>query len=356
MTSAPNPLPVRHLSVLPSQWALIHRNSSESIRIPVSVTSGRRVYQAVLMVRGGHTRSCPKKSYELRIKGGHTFHWNAEYEDPSMIRNALSFHFFNRIGVPAPKTRHFQLMVNGQPLGVYLEIEAVSTAFFASRGIQFRSILYAVNDHADFSLPSSRSSGPAHLSGYELVAGGTAAVRRLEQFIRSINLLSGPKLQRILLHKLDIRNYLGWLAGAVLTGNYDGFEQNYALYEEARSGKYRIIPWDYEGTWGRNCFGKPCGSRLVSIRGYNRLTRKVLSIPANRSAYRKLLRRLLRHPFNTSAINSVVDSMYRTITPAVRMDPTRPFSYQEYAKEPSFIRQYIRERRRIIQGELKRWV
>ncbi|CAM4336478.1 CotH kinase family protein [Paenibacillus tarimensis] len=356
MTSTRLPLPIRHITAPPSQWALIHRSASESIRIPVIITSGRRSYHASLMIRGGHTRSCPKKSYELRIKDGHTFHWNAEYEDPSMIRNALSFHFFNQIGVPAPKTRHCQLAVNGQPLGVYLEIEAVSPTFFASRHIPCRAILYAVTDQADFSYRASRGRARSHLPGYELVAGGPAAVRRLDHFIRSINRLQGPTLHNMLRKKLDIGNYLTWLAGAVLTGNYDGFEQNYALYEEARSGKYRIVPWDYEGTWGRNCFGKPCGSGLVSIRGYNKLTRKVLSIPAYRAAYRKLLRRLLRHPFNTVAISSVIERMYRTIRPSVRLDRTRPFSYHEFEKEPSFIRQYIRERRRIILYELKRWL
>ena len=80
--------------------------------------------------------------------------------------------------------------------------------------------------------------------------------QRLVRFVPNINRLPGQPLRTYMAKRLDISVYLKWLAGAVLTGNYDGFDQNYALYEHTSTGKYRIIPWDYEGTWGRNCYGK----------------------------------------------------------------------------------------------------
>ena len=46
-----------------------------------------------------------------------------------MIRNALSFLFMERIGVPAPRTRPVWLIINGSPAGIYLEIEAVIPVF-----------------------------------------------------------------------------------------------------------------------------------------------------------------------------------------------------------------------------------
>ena len=44
-----------------------------------------------------------------------------------MIRNALSFQFFNMMGVPSPRTKHMWLEWNGYPHGVYLEIESVDS-------------------------------------------------------------------------------------------------------------------------------------------------------------------------------------------------------------------------------------
>ena len=199
-----------------------------------------------------------------------------------MIRNALSFYFFNRIDVNAPRTRPILLEWNGESHGVYIEIEAVNRRFFAKRSLRCRSLLYAVNDSAGFGL-NENETGRRKLSldeGYELIIGGERARKKLISFVKNINSLRGPKLADYLNRSLDTQQYLRWLAGAVLTGNYDGFEQNYALYEDYQTGKYRILPWDYEGTWGRNCFGKPVSSDLVNIRGYNTLTEKLLFHPS----------------------------------------------------------------------------
>lgn len=353
----PSVNPDRRLIVDPDTWAAMHHDPWNDRTAEVRVVLDSRTVSARLRIRGGHTRGYPKPSYELRIASGHTFHWNAEYDDPSMIRNALSFYFFNMIGLPAPKTTHCRLIVNGRPLGVYLEIEAVVPAFFRARRIRCRSILYAINDHAHFGtqLPSGRGPKQSLFAGYERIAGGSNAERRLESFIRDLNRLEGLALKRFLEARLDIRHYLRWLAGAVLTGNYDGFEQNYALYEHLPSGRYRIIPWDYEGTWGRNCYGVLSPADQVSVRGYNHLTAKLFRFPEYRQAYRRLLLRLLRDAFTTRRLLPAARRMIRAIEPAIRTDDSRKYDYREFLGEIHVIRRYIRDRRTIVLRTVRRW-
>jgi spore coat protein H len=346
-------LPSRRIQVDPAWWDAIHQDPWEDREADVLI-DGK--IAAKLKIRGGHTRGYPKPSYELRVVNGHTFHWNAEYDDPSLIRNALSFYFFNMIGLPAPKTTHCLLYVNGRPLGVYLEIEAVVPAFFRARRIRYRSIIYAANDSAHFGLdsPETGSSKRSLFEGYELVAGGSAAKERLEAFIRDLNRLRGAALKRMLVRRLDIDHYLKWLAGAVLTGNYDGFEQNYALYEHLPSGKYRILPWDYEGTWGRNCYGESSPASQVRITGYNTLTGKLLSFREYREKYLRLLGRLLAGAFTERRMMPVVRRMMCNIAAAVRTDDTRKFNYREFLNEYRLIRRYIRLRRAFVRRELDR--
>jgi len=350
-------LPIRHVFVEPAAWRALHRDPYSDNEITVRVTAGQRLHEAALRIRGGHTRGYPKPSYELRIKDGHTFHWNAEYDDPAMMRNALSFYFFNQIGVPSPATTHVKLLVNGEPRGVFLEIEAVVPAFFRARKLPFRSIVYAINDRAHFGKDEPRSKTPKRtlFAGYEKVAGDDGARARLVRFIRGVNRLKGSALRRHLAAKLDIDNYLAWLAGAVLTGNYDGFEQNYALYEHAPSGKYRIIPWDYEGSWGRNCFGIPSGSRMVRLQGYNVLTAKLFGFRVYRNAYRQLMRRLLRDHFTVNRIMPAARRISRAIAADLRSDTTRKHAYSVFQGEMKFIASYIRGRRRHIRHMLGKW-
>ncbi|MCS7462613.1 CotH kinase family protein [Paenibacillus doosanensis] len=348
-------LPTRSIEIGEQEHSSLQKNVwSEKYVSAFMVVQGKRE-PVKLRYRGGHTRDYPKKSYEV-VRGGKTYHYNAEYDDPSMLRNALSFRFFEWIGVPSPRTRHCLLSLNGQSLGVYLEIEGVDRHFFERRGIAVQALFYAVNDFANFKLsnPESRQPKSSLFRGYELKMGSESDRIRWKSFILKLNTLKGKQLSRYLKQRVDIDNYVKWLAGAVCTGNYDGFDQNYAVYLHRSKRRYRIIPWDYEGTWGRNCYGKKCSSRLVRVQGYNQLTRKLLSFPSVRAQYKAVLRSVLKRHFTVRNIAPVVLQMHEQIAPHIYRDSTRKWSHGVFDGEPELIRNYIKERRKIILESLKK--
>lgn len=342
-------LPVRQLVVEEDQQKQLNHNVWSDKFVSAYIIANGVKEPIRLRYRGGHTRDYPKKSYEI-VRKGKTVHLNAEFDDPSMIRNALSFRFFEWIGVPSPKAHHCLLKLNGQNLGVYLEIEAVNSSFFRRRGIPVQALMYAVNDGANFSRTEPESNSPKRslFEGYELKIGGDTDRQQLKTFISNLNTLSGSKLESFLYKRLDVNNYLHWLAGAVFTGNYDGFDQNYAIYKHKTRGVYRMVPWDYEGTWGRNCYGNKCGSDLVRVRGYNQLTRKLLSINKAHARYCNILETILDKTFTLRKIEPVVDAMVERISPHIYKDTGRKWSYSMFQNEPRIIRSYILERREII--------
>jgi len=313
--------------------------------------------QVKVRYRGGHTREYPKRSYDV-VRGGVTYHYNAEYDDPSMIRNALSFIFFPMLGVQAPQCRHVQLYVNGDYQGVYLEIESVGRRFFKRRGIGASALFYAINNNADFGLyyPDSYEPKSSLLTGYEHRFGGDEEKRRLVSFIRSFNRPDSRNPASNLERSLDVNNYLRWLAGAVLSGNYDGFEQNYAIYRHRASGKYRIIPWDYEGTWGRNCYGRIQDDDLVPVLGYNHLTDRLMDHRQFRIQYRGILQQALEGPFTRTRLMPIVNKLVSEISAPYRQDPLRKWSYSDFLEEPNVIRRYITARREIVYRELRKIV
>jgi len=346
-------IPVKTLIVTASQAAAMERNLWTDQFVAASMKSGGKTEPIQIRFRGGHTREYPKRSFDV-VRGGETYHYNAEYDDPSMIRNALSFAFFRMIGVPAPRCRHVFLYRNSTPLGVYLEIESVGRRFFRRRGIGAVSLFYAINNMADFGLYRSDSGQPKSslLSGYEHRFGGDREKIRLISFIRGFHPMSVREAAAYFQKRLDVDQYLHWLAGAVLTGNYDGFEQNYSIYRHRRTGKYRMIPWDYEGTWGRNCYGQIQEDDLVPVTGYNHLTRKLLEHRPYRVRYGEILLEALKGPFTESKLMPIVRRMMAAIRPHVREDPMRRWSYDEFQKESDVIRRHIRVRRSIVAKEL----
>ncbi|NMO97191.1 spore coat protein CotH [Paenibacillus lemnae] len=301
--------------------------------------------------RGGHTREYPKRSYEIRT-ASQTYHFNAEYDDPSLIRNALSFELFESLQVPSPKTRHCLLYINQERAGVYLQIEAVKLPFFRRRSTPVKSIMYAVNDHADFS--DKRAAGLSWFAGYRLIHGREDDRAKLVSFIRGLHDRSGDRLRLHLQSSLDVEAYLRWLCGAVLTGNYDGFKQNYTIFENGGSGLYQMSPWDYEGTWGRNCFGKPVGADLVRVAGYNKLTDKVLSFRDYRQQYKSMLSRYLETVFTIPKQTGSARRHFDLIADEVRRGPVYKWTLQDFQGEMTVIRRYIEDRRNVIASQLYR--
>ncbi|MCV4230679.1 CotH kinase family protein [Virgibacillus sp. LDC1] len=343
------PLPVYRVTIKDKDYEQLKSNIWSNHFVPAQLVSGGKRIPIRIRYRGGHTREYPKKSYEIKTSK-YTYHFNAEYDDPSMIRNALSFQFFNSIHVPSPSTRHCVLHLNHENLGVYLNIEAVKTPFFRKRGIPVRSIIYAVNDNADFT--DKRSSGKSSFSGYNLIKGSERDRVKLSNFVQQIHLKVGAELQQYLRKHLDIENYLRWLCGAVLTGNYDGFNQNYTLFEHGKTRTYRMIPWDYEGTWGRNCYGKLVDSDLVKIQGYNKLTEKILSFRPHRQRYKALLSGFLESVFTVRRQLPIVYKMHNAIADHIYKDPNHKWSDKVFDSEPDTIRKYIDQRRQDIMNQL----
>ncbi|MWV45970.1 spore coat protein CotH [Paenibacillus sp. HJL G12] len=322
--------------------------------LPATFSNGSGSQSVQIRYRGGHTREYPKKSYEIRTSRA-TYHFNAEHDDPSLLRNALSFHFFNKIGVPSPATQHCVLQLNGVNQGVYLRIEAVNQSFFRARKIQVRSIIYAVNDNATFELKDidTDKSKSSLFSGYSLMKGTGEDRMRLIRFIKNIHAKRGKTLQKYLNGRLYMDNYLKWLSGAVLTGNYDGFRQNYTIFEYKKRKAYGILPWDYEGTWGRNCYGKAVASDLVKIRGDNRLTAKVMAYSAYRQQYKRRLEDILASAFTTQQLMPVVRKMFHEIEQDVYRDPKYKWPLGMFVNEPDVIHAYIENRRKDIRRELQ---
>jgi spore coat protein H len=349
------PLPVRIIRISESAGQELEKNLWSDHYVPAKMTTNGQTVSVSVRYRGGHTRSYPKRSFEV-MRNGQAFHYNAEFDDPSMIRNALSFSFFPMLGVPAPRTKHVLLMINDRPLGVYLEIEGVERLFFRRRNIGASSLFYAVNNLSDFGIyvPETSRLKSSLLKGYEYRFGQASEKTRLKTFIQGFNQRSGTQAEAFIKSRLDAKNYLSWLAGAVLTGNYDGFEQNYAIYRSRKIGKFRMIPLDYEGTWGRNCYGKIVDSDLVKVTGYNYLTNKMLECRTFRNQYKTILHKALNGPFTERKLMPMVERMVSQISPYILKDETRRWSYGEFLEEPSVIRHYIQERRAIVKADIQR--
>jgi spore coat protein H len=170
--------------------------------------------------------------------------------------------------------------------------------------------------------------------------------------IVQINTLSRADFKRESVRILDVEKYLRWLAGVVLTQNYDGFVHNYALYRNGATGRFEVIPWDYDATWGRDVHGRLLTHDFVPISGFNTLTARVLDVDTFRKRYQQILVELLNSSFTLEQMNPKIERLTNNLRPYVSRDPYKKHAIEQFDREPAVIADFIEKRRRYIKEQL----
>lgn len=316
-------------------------------------------------VRGAHSRRFPKRSLEVRVtKGefpdeppvGHKVervHLNADYVDPTLLRSALSFLLFKEVGAPAPHCRHTPLVVSGKFAGVYVALESVDNDFCRRRGWAPGPIFYAVTREANFGLanPFSRKLKKDLSDGYQDFGGhGTETIQRM---VKEINLAPDAEFSDVVNRWFDVEAYLKWLMVAVFVGNRDGFVHNYALYQEPGSDRFRLVPWDYDATFGIDINGRPAAVGRVPLIGWNKLSHRLLALAEYRETYRSAFLEALETYFSLPFLREKVERFAGQIQRWVEKDRHRRGARQPYQEHLDYLLKWSAERRELLAEELK---
>jgi spore coat protein H len=328
--------------------------------VPAMLKTNKKRFDIDLVYRGSHIRKLDKKSYQVTFykpktfRGAEVIHLNAEYQDPSLLRNKLSLDFFSEIGTLSPQSRYVFLNINGKNEGIYLELESVDERFLEKRKLAKGAIFYAVDGDANFSLISDldKETKKSLELGFERKYGTEKEDYFLQELILKINTISQASFEREIGRYVDVDKYLCWLAGVVLTQNYDGFVHNYALYRNGETGIFEMIPWDYDATWGRDVNGRVMDAGYVPITGFNTLTARILTVPTFRKQYKEMLLKLTSHQFTVDFMKPKIQALHEQIRPYLSIDPYEKNNLDRFDQEPEFIYQYIEERRDFIINRL----
>lgn len=305
-------------------------------------------------LRGNQLRKHKKKSYHVlfeepyQFNGQHEIHLNAEFKDPSRMRNKLSFDFFQDIGVLSPKAQHILLYMNEHKKGIFLCIESFDKFYLKNRHLPDGSIYYATNDDANFSLYTPEGHMKKTLLDGYTTKHSFQSNESLKNLLVVINTYEKGKFEKEIEKFLDVEKYLKWLAGAVCTQNFDGFIHNYALYENSLTGKFEISPWDYDGTWGRNLHGESMGHTVVPITGYNTLTARLLDSEKFKEMYRTILINILQNQFTTTNIQGKIQTIQSELFPYIKKKNQAKLLHEE-----KYILHFIEKRRQFLFDQLQ---
>ena len=243
-----------------------------------------------------------------RFRGLRRLTFNNLVQDPSMIREALVYHVFREFGVPAPRIGYVEVTLNGEPYGLYANIESPDRLFL-NRWFDSTEHLYEGAYGVD--LASDRVEGlEVDVGDEDETDGLDALVEALEAAPRSDILTSTSEL-------VDWDEALRMMAIEVWSGHWDGYapsQNNYYLHED-EDGRFSLIPWGTDQAFT---------SEWEWHRGAGLLFERCMADVACRDDYDAILLELLEL-LDTLDLDDYATSLAAAIDVAAADDDRKPY-------------------------------
>ncbi len=180
---------------------------------------------------------------------------NSMSQDGSMVHEAAAYRLYNLMGVPAPKTSYARVFVNGANKGLYANIETPDDIFLSKRFTDVTQHLYEGLGLGDFK--TGRDNGD-DITGWFLVDEGWKAVPNkndLTKLITVANMPTGSSWWTAMGKYWDRKKLVMQFAVDNFTGNWDSYSgpivNNYYVRSN-NAGKFTMIPWGVDQTFGEN--------------------------------------------------------------------------------------------------------
>lgn len=172
-----------------------------------------------------------------------------------MVREALAYRLHRDLGVPAPRTGWAQVRLDGQVLGLYLDVEAVDDELLERLYGNDDGSLYEGEFGCDLypdDAPRFEHDGGKdreHADLVELAQVASADPGRLFA-------ADGP---------LDVERVVAYLAVSNVIGDFDGYRHghNYRLHHDARRGRWTMLPWGLDRSFKKSLAPTDSGGLLA---------------------------------------------------------------------------------------------
>ncbi|MDX8398330.1 MAG: CotH kinase family protein, partial [Mariprofundaceae bacterium] len=236
--------------------SLERKDTYDRSTFAVNILHDKRKLRGTIQVLGSSTRLFNKKALRIKLdkEGGRWYGrrniaLQAMGSDKSMMRNFLSWKLAAAMGMKVPEVHFTRVNFNhGEKIGLYLSIEWMDAVFFDRHGFEAKGAFYQPTDE---NFCGDLYSSVNMENCFEKIFPQDGDYRELSEMGKHINAASTEEMDKTMAKYFDDESVLNWLAVNALVTNGDTYNKNYWLYHNPHGGKWMIIPWDYNLTFGR---------------------------------------------------------------------------------------------------------
>lgn len=365
---AASEIPRYELKIEPRLLRQLEQNAGSDDTQPATFSAFGTEYKVRVRVRGSWARSWPKKPLKIFFEEDHEFegnrclNLNPAWRDASFVREPLAYHVYAAAGVPCSRAKMVRLDVNGAFRGLYVDVEQPDKPLLKRHNVR-GATLYKANSEQNLSDERNLGSEKNFSAHYEKETRKTEPPRDLQQFCRELAWASNPS--EFFSRQLDLEKYVNYLVASVLVQNWDSLSKNHFLvHDERSSGKWFVLPWDLDRTFGDHWEGGfrrsnvpvLLGARLFpGPTGWNRMADRFFSDPALKKRFLLRLDELLRTEFTEEKLFPILDAYEAQLRADAPRDRERwPGEAGSLRSGIADVKFFIQKRRQFLTAEIER--
>lgn len=355
-------IPLYRLNIDPADLAWLYEHWWTYDTVPGVFTYQGTSYDVEVRFRGGTVRNLPKKSWKIDFpasspfQGQRELNLNAEYTDKSLLREMLAYDLFERAGLPASRANYARLEINGQSMGLFLQVEQVDQRFLDRIGWDPNGNLYKGN-YGNFELSNDYR---AYQNSYLKRTNREDSHDDIIALVEMINYTPEADLPSAIAARMDVGRYLEWVAVQIVLGNFEWLEKNYYAYHHLKENWWAFTPWDLDLLLGHNwswehdimdpdiSWDNPIDSGTWWSKKadgkWNKLVTEVLRTEDFKFAYCRRLWELMNDEFAEAVMHQRIDTFYGLIKPYAEADPYKWGNNQEFHNGPAELKTYVTRR------------
>ena len=180
----------------------------------------------------------------------------------------------------------------------------------------------------------------------------------IENIVRLANELSPDQLQPVLGEHLDLNEFMRYVAAQNFVAQNDGFlgydgVNNFYFYRLENSNRHEFVAWDEDNAFAFVDFA------IDTRHDENVLMRKAMQVPELRSQYYAVLNEAiasteeLTGPDQLTWFEYEVRRQLDLIAPAMREDPSKPYTNDDFENARNAMIQFARERARFVNDAVR---
>lgn len=178
---------------------------------------------------------------------------NNMVQDPSMVHETLSYTAFRALGVDASRTGYAFVRLNGEPLGVYLNVEDLDDVALKKRFGTFDDPQHIYEGEY------GTDTRPGEVEDFEVDEGEDTDLSDLEALAAAATDGAAPDWSERVDPHADLAQMTRMWAVEKYAGHWDGYAgkadeaahelpNNYYLYSDPL-GRFQMLPWGTDQTW-----------------------------------------------------------------------------------------------------------